>query len=121
MDRREGELSESQNGQQSGDEHETPDNIVPLGVDAPPPEPPVESRPLGRMHGLAIVGMAVFALLGIAAMLAFITISWPDDSSRYVVVVFMVAVVGFVTSASIAVFSAARDTYPRQPRTPTGE
>jgi hypothetical protein len=54
-------------------------------------------------------------------MLAFITISWPDDSSRYVVVVFMVAVVGFVTSASIAVFSAARDTYPRHPRTPTGE
>jgi uncharacterized membrane protein len=65
--------------------------------------------------------MAVFALVGIASMLAFITISWPDDSSRYVVGVFMTAVIGFVTSASIAVFSAARDTYPRHPRKPTGE
>jgi len=121
VDRREGGLSDSKDGSPSRDERETPDNIVPLGVDAPPPQPPAESRPLGRLHGLAIVGMAVFALIGIASMLAFITISWPDDSSRYVVAVFMIAVVGFVTSASIAVFSAARDTYPRQPRTPTGE
>ena len=121
MGRRESRLSESKDERTSGDERETPDNVVPLGVEGPPPEPAVESRPLGRLHGLAILGMAVFALIGIAAMLAFITISWPDDSSRYVVAVFMIAVVGFVTSASIAVFSAARDTYPRHPRTPTGE
>ena len=62
---------------------------------------------------MAIVGMAVSALLGIGAMLAFITISWPDDTSRYVLVVFMISVIGFMTSASLAVFSAARDTYPR--------
>jgi hypothetical protein len=57
--------------------------------------------------------MAVSALLGIGAMLAFITISWPDDTSRYVLAVFMVSVIGFVASASLAVFSAARNTYPR--------
>jgi len=54
-------------------------------------------------------------------MLAFITISWPDDSSRYVVAVFVASIVGFMTSASLAVFSAARDTYPRHPRKPAGE
>jgi phosphate/sulfate permease len=65
---------------------------------------------------MAILGMAVSALLGIGAMLAFITISWPDDTSRYVVAVFVASVIGFMTSASLAVFSAARDTYPRHRR-----
>ncbi|MGH2698284.1 MAG: hypothetical protein ACRDJL_03680 [Actinomycetota bacterium] len=60
--------------------------------------------------------MAVFALAGIAAMLAFITISWPDDTGRYVLVVFTGSIIGFMASASIAVFSAARDTYPRRER-----
>ena len=120
MDRGEGGLSEATGGPPS-DGREDPDNVVPLGVDAPPESPPEPASRPGRLHGLAILAMAVFALLGIAAMLAFITISWPDDSSRYVVAVFMTAVVGFVTSASIAVFSAARDTYPRHPRKPTGE
>ena len=73
------------------------------------------------MHGAAIVGMALFALLGIGAMLAFITISWPDDTSRYALGVFMVSVIGFLTCASLAVFSAARDTYPRRDRKPTEE
>lgn len=120
MDRREGSLSEAKGGRPS-DGNEEPDNVVPLGVDPPPEPPPAPARRPGRLHGLAILGMALFALVGIAAMLAFITISWPDDSGRYVVAVFMAAVVGFVTSASIAVFSAARDTYPRHPREPTGE
>lgn len=70
---------------------------------------------------MGIVGMAMFALLGIGAMLAFITISWPDNTSRYALAVFMVSVIGFMTSASLAVFSAARDTYPRHPRKPTEE
>jgi hypothetical protein len=62
--------------------------------------------------------MALFALLGIAAMLAFITVSWPDDTSRYVLIVFTVSVIGFMTCAATAVFSAARDTYPRHKREP---
>ncbi|MGH2749859.1 MAG: hypothetical protein ACRDK3_03145 [Actinomycetota bacterium] len=65
--------------------------------------------------------MALFALLGIAAMLAFITISWPDDTSRYVIVVFTASVIGFMSCASIAVFSAARDTYPRHRQEPPSE
>ncbi|MGI8940652.1 MAG: hypothetical protein ACR2H7_01970 [Actinomycetota bacterium] len=73
---------------------------------------------MGRLHGAAIVGMAVSALFGIASMLAFITISWPNGLGRYVMVVFMGSVVGFMACASIAVFSAARDTYPRHPDEP---
>ena len=121
MDRGESGLSETKGGRPSGEGRETPDNVVPLGVDAPTPAPPAPSRPPSRLHGLAIIGMAVFALVGIAAMLAFITISWPEDSSRYVVAIFVASIVGFMTSASLAVFSAARDTYPRHPRKPTGE
>lgn len=100
-------------GPEASDESNPSENVVPLGVDPPAPEPPKSSRPTGRLHGMAIVGMAVSALLGIGAMLAFITISWPDDTSRYVLAVFMISVIGFMTSASLAVFSAARDTYPR--------
>jgi len=121
MDRGESGLSETKGGRSSKETRETPDNVVPLGVEAPTPVPPAPSRPPSRLHGLAIIGMAVFALVGIAAMLAFITISWPDDSSRYVVAIFVASIVGFMTSASLAVFSAARDTYPRHPRKPTGE
>jgi hypothetical protein len=62
--------------------------------------------------------MALFALLGIAAMLAFITVSWPDDTSRYVLIVFTVSVIGFMACAGTAVFSAARDTYPRRRHQP---
>jgi hypothetical protein len=121
MDREEGGLSEAKGGHPPGDNNEPVDNVVPLGVEAPTPKPPAPSRPPGRLHSLSILGMAVFALVGIAAMLAFITISWPDDSSRYVVAVFIASIIGFMTSASLAVFSAARDTYPRHTRKPNGE
>jgi hypothetical protein len=67
----------------------------------------------GRLHGLAIGGMALSALLGITTMIAFVTIGWPGDSGRVLIGVFIGAVVGFMSCASIAVFSAARDTYPR--------
>jgi hypothetical protein len=120
MDRGEGGLSVDKGGNPPGDNNES-DNVVPLGVEAPTPTPPAPAKPLGRLHGLAILGMAVFALVGIAAMLAFITISWPDDTSRYVVAVFVASIIGFMTSASLAVFSAARDTYPRHPRKPNGD
>ncbi|MDQ3940833.1 MAG: hypothetical protein M3238_05735 [Actinomycetota bacterium] len=86
-------------------------NVVPLPGEGPPPEPVVEPSPPGRLHGLAIAGMGISALVGVAAVLAFITISWPRDMSRYVVAVFLGAGLAFLTCASIAVFSAARDTY----------
>jgi hypothetical protein len=121
MDRGESGLSEAKGGRPPGGGSDPSDNVVPLGVEPPTPVAPAPSRPPSRLHGLAIIGMAVFALVGIAAMLAFITISWPDDSSRYVVAVFVASIVGFMTSASLAVFSAARDTYPRHPRKPAGE
>jgi len=79
----------------------------------------MRAQPTSRLHGAAIVGLALFALIGIGAMLAFITISWPDNTSRYALGVFMFSVVGFLTCASLAVFSAARDTYPRRDRKPT--
>lgn len=86
-------------------------NVVRLPGEGPPPEPKLVPTPPGRLHGLAIAGMGVSALVGVAAVLAFITISWPADMSRYVVAVFLISGVVFMTCASMAVFSAARDTY----------
>lgn len=51
-------------------------------------------------------------------MLAFITISWPDELGRYLMVIVVISIIGFMTSASLAVFSAARDTYLPDSRTP---
>ncbi|MDQ3986490.1 MAG: hypothetical protein M3280_08335 [Actinomycetota bacterium] len=65
------------------------------------------------MHRLAISGMALSALTGILAMLAFITVTWPGDTGRYVIAVFVGSGIGFLACASTAVFSAARDTYAR--------
>lgn len=58
--------------------------------------------------------MALSALLGVTTMIVFVTIGWPGTSGRVVIGIFIGAVVGFMTCASIAVFSAARDTYPRR-------
>lgn len=74
------------------------------------PAPP-RHRSLGRMHSIATAGMALSAVVGVLAMLTFITVGWPGRSGRYVVGVAVVAALVFVTSASIAVFAAARDTY----------
>ena len=82
---------------------------LPGGTPTEPDQP--ASRP-GRLHGAAIAGMAVSALVGIAAMIAFITVRWPEDTGRYVVTILIIAGVSFLMSASIAVFAAARDTYP---------
>jgi hypothetical protein len=88
---------------------EKPAEVVKLpGHQAPTPTRVL--RP-GRVHGLAIAGMALFSLVGIAATLAFITIGWPEDSGRYVIAVIFVSVVGFLLCAAMAVFAAARDTY----------
>jgi hypothetical protein len=64
------------------------------------------------MHGAATIAMAAFAVVGFIAMFAFITVGWPGTSGRYVIAVVFFAGVGFLASAAIAVFAAARDTYP---------
>ena len=87
------------------------DNVVSLGR-APAVEPtPPPQRKQGPVHRAAIAGMTLCALIGILSMLAFITVSWPEESGRYVIGVFIGAGIGFLTCASIAVFSAARETY----------
>jgi hypothetical protein len=60
--------------------------------------------------------MALSAFIGIAAMLAFISVRWPGDISRFVLAVCVGAAISFMACASTAVFSAARDTYPRRGR-----
>jgi short-subunit dehydrogenase involved in D-alanine esterification of teichoic acids len=61
--------------------------------------------------------MALFALIGIAAIFLFISIEWPLNTQRYVAIIFVASGIGFLACASTAVFTAARDTYrtPRQP------
>ena len=73
------------------------------------------SPPGGRLHGLAIAGMAVSALVGTASMLAFATVHWTGAAGHYVIGVVILAAVGFLACASAAVFTAARDTYAAVP------
>ncbi|MBW3594997.1 MAG: hypothetical protein KY391_05410 [Actinobacteria bacterium] len=87
------------------------DNVVPLPGDPPPPEPAVPPSPPGRLHGAAIAGMGISAIVGVAAMLAFITVTWPEDVGRVVIGVCLFSGLAFLTFASTAVFTAARDTY----------
>ena len=86
--------------------------VVPLPHDALPPTP----RPSGpgRLHGLAIAGIAVSALAGITTTLAFVTIRWPGSTGRYLIAALFMSVIVFVVSASTAVLTAARDTYVRR-------
>ena len=91
------------------EEHEN--NVVPLGRAPEIPKEVEQLQPQPRLHRIAIGGMAGFALLGILAMLAFITVAWPGESGRYVIAVFIFSGVGFLACASTAVFSAARETY----------
>ena len=85
-----------------------PENVVRLPAD-PPPEPPV--TPPGRMHGLSIAGMGISAIIGVTAMVAFITVTWPENIARIVVGICLFSGLAFMTFAATAVFSAARDTY----------
>jgi predicted lipid-binding transport protein (Tim44 family) len=77
------------------------------GAQTPSPEP--TPSPPGRAHGLAIGGMALCAMVGIAAFFAFATIGWSEGPRRVVVGVFLFSILGFVTCASAAVFTAARE------------
>ena len=75
------------------------------------PEPPTPPSPPGRLHGFAIAGMAVCALIGIISVLTFITVSWPAGSGRLILGICIASGLGFLTFASAAVLAAARDTY----------
>ena len=96
------------------------DRVVRLPRDPVPVAEPAPTPPT-RMHGLAIGGMATCALIGILAMLAFITVNWPATTGRYIVGAFVVAGVGFLACASAAVLTAARDTYAHSPSSPPEE
>ena len=87
------------------------DNVVKLPGDPPPPEPVPPPTPPGRMHGAAIAGMGISAIVGVCAMLALITVNWTDSMSRIIVGICLLSGLAFLTFASSAVFSAARDTY----------
>jgi hypothetical protein len=89
-------------------------NVVALGAEfqaAAPAEPPAGRPSTSRLHGLAIAGMALSALVGIGSMLAFITVGWSGRAAHFVIGVIVLSTVGFLTCASAAVFTAARDTY----------
>lgn len=86
--------------------------VVPLGKD-PEPQPVPPPTPPGRLHGLAIAGMALSALVAIVAGFLFIAIGWPGNMGRVVVSVGFLAAVSFLAFAAAAVFTAARDTYAR--------
>ena len=49
--------------------------------------------------------------VGVARTTDTVTVTWPDDTGRAIIGVFIGAGIGFLASASVAVFSAARDTY----------
>lgn len=87
-------------------------NVVPLGKD-PEPEPAFPPTPPGRIHGLAIAGMALSALVAIVAGFLFIAVGWPGSSGKVVASIGFLAGVSFLACASAAVFTAARDTYAR--------
>ena len=94
---------------------EAPDNddkIIALPTDHAP-EPAVEppSPHSSRLHGAFTTGMALSALVGIASMFAFITVGWSESTRGYVLAVFFISVLVFLTCASAAVFTAARDTH----------
>ncbi len=91
-----------------------PLNIVPLGVEPAPEEPPPITRP-SRLHAWGTNGMTLFALLGIVSMLAFISVRWPNGTGRYVIGALIFSVVGFLFCASMAVSAAMRDSYARPP------
>ncbi len=75
----------------------------------------MSERVPGRLHGLAISTMAISALTGIVALLAFVTVRWPGSTGRAVKFVFALATIAFLASAVAAVLAAARDIHTRDP------
>lgn len=109
MDRRQAALSDRPDAAP-----ETASPVVPLRAGTTQPTAEERAEPPGRLHAIAMAGMAVFAIVGILATLAFITVGWPGDTGRRVIAVVVIAAVGFVASASAAILAAARDTYPKR-------
>lgn len=101
MDRGPGDLNDDATS--SGEVVELPGTSVP--PEAPPPLPP------GRLHGVAIGGAALFGILFLVSVIAFITVGWPDDTGRWVKTVIVGSIMGFIVSCVTAIFAAARDTY----------
>ena len=87
------------------------DNVVKLPGDPPPPEPVPPPTPHGKLHGAAIAGMGISALVGVCAMMAFITVTWPESMARVIIGICLLSGLAFLAFASSAVLSAARDTY----------
>jgi hypothetical protein len=85
------------------------EKVVRLDTPAAPPAVEAAAAPSDRRaHLLAVVAMTASALVAIIALLAFITIRWPGESGELLKKVFVLAGVGFMTSASMAVFFAMR-------------
>jgi hypothetical protein len=93
-------------------------DVVPLRPDAPPPAPePARPAPgPGGLHAVATAGMALCALIAILSGIAFLTVGWPGQSGRVVIAIGMGGVIGFLACVSVAVLTAARDTYARPER-----
>lgn len=96
----------------SEDTRDEADKVVVLAGDYAPEPEEDEGSPPSRLHGAFTTGMAVSALVGIASMFAFITIGWSESTRGYVLGVFFFSVLIFLTCASAAVFTAARETHP---------
>lgn len=95
--------------------HEEDDKVVALPTDHVS-EPEIDRpSPPSRLHGAFTTGMALSALVGIASMFAFITVGWSETTRGYVLAVFFISVLVFLTCASAAVFTAARDTHAAPP------
>ena len=86
-------------------------NVVKLPGDPPPPDPVPPPTPPGKLHGAAIAGMGISAIVGVFAMLAFITVTWPENLARIIIGICLLSGLAFLAFASSAVLSAARDTY----------
>ena len=87
---------------------------VTAGAIVPPPKP----TPPSKLHGVAIAGMALAALIGTMTLLSLVTVSWTEAMRRYLVITIVCAGLMFLTCASAAVLTAARDTYPTKPGSP---
>jgi hypothetical protein len=98
------------------DDHDNQKVVSLPGERVATPTAPAPTRSTSALHTAAVAGMALSAFIGIAAMLAFISVRWPGDTGRFVIAVCIGAGISFMACASTAVFSAARDTYPRQGR-----
>ena len=89
-------------------------NLVTLRTEPLVAEPRRKPTPLSRLHSVATVGMTLSALVGIVSLLGLITVRWPGDSDRFVTALLVGSVFGFLLCGSVALFSAARDTYARR-------